>query len=86
MVSTDWALIFQGWSLYAETLLPPITSLTHTLSVLSMNNHFMNITISAAIHLAQRLITESIWQTVEDSESFGLTQGTHLALPVKRGH
>lgn len=50
-----------------------------------MNNRFMNITISVAIHLAQSLI-ESIWQTVEDSESFGLTQGTHLALPVKRGH
>lgn len=51
-----------------------------------MNNHFINITISDAIHLAQPLITESIWQTIEDSESFGLTLGTHLALPVKRGH
>lgn len=64
----------------------PLLPLSHTLSVFSMNNHFMNITISAAVHLAQFLITESIWQTVEDSESFGLTQGTHLALPVKRGH
>lgn len=45
-----------------------------------MSNHFMNITISAANHLAQSLITQSIWQTVENSESFGLTQGTHLAL------
>lgn len=51
-----------------------------------MNNHFINIPINAAIHLAQSLITESIRQTAEDSKSFGLTLGTHLALPVKRGH
>lgn len=37
----------------------PLLSLKHTLNVFSMNNHFMNITISVAIHLAQYLI-ESI--------------------------
>lgn len=49
-----------------------------------MNNHFINTTISAAIHLAQSLITQSFWQTVEDSESFGLTQETHLAPSRKK--
>lgn len=49
-----------------------------------MNNRLMNIAISAAIHLARSLITECVWQAGEDSESFGLTLGTHLAPSSKK--
>lgn len=66
-----------------KKLLSPIISLTPTRYSLYP---FMDITIGVAIHLAQTLITESVWKTAEDSKSFGLTPGTHLALPVKSGH
>lgn len=64
----------------------PLLSLSHQLATVSVNYPFMDITIGVAIHLAQTLITESVWKTAEDSKSFGLTPGTHLALPVKSGH